>query len=32
MDWRQIDPNLQITPNLSGKLSWSGRRLAYTPH
>lgn len=30
MDWNQIDANLQIKPNLPGKLSWSGRRLAYT--
>ncbi len=30
MDWSQIDPHLQIQPDLPGKLSWSGRRLAYT--
>ena len=30
MNWAQIEPNLSITPALEGKLSWSGRRLAYT--
>lgn len=30
MNWEQIQPNLSITPPLDGKLSWSGRRLAYT--
>lgn len=30
MDWGKIGQHLQITPDLPGKLSWSGRRLAYT--
>ncbi|NJK29531.1 MAG: Ig-like domain-containing protein [Acaryochloris sp. SU_5_25] len=30
MDWPSVKEHLQITPNLSGKLSWAGRRLAYT--
>ncbi|PZD70422.1 hypothetical protein C1752_12975 [Acaryochloris thomasi RCC1774] len=30
MDWEQVEENLQITPPLEGKASWSGRRFAYT--
>lgn len=30
MDWSKVEDHLAVTPNLSGKLSWSGRRLAYT--
>ncbi|MGF1600756.1 MAG: hypothetical protein ACFCU8_01840 [Thermosynechococcaceae cyanobacterium] len=30
MDWDQVEENLKITPPLNGKISWSGRRLAYT--
>jgi hypothetical protein len=30
MDWPSVQKHLQITPHLSGKLSWAGRRLAYT--
>ena len=30
MDWPNIQQQLQITPDLPGKLSWAGRRLAYT--
>ncbi len=30
MDWDQVGGNLKIDPTLDGKVSWSGRRLAYT--
>ncbi|KAI9134876.1 hypothetical protein [Acaryochloris sp. CCMEE 5410] len=30
MDWPKVEENLTLTPELLGKLSWSGRRLAYT--
>jgi len=30
MDWPQVEQHLQLTPKLPGKLSWAGRRLAYT--
>lgn len=30
MDWPKVEENLTLTPELPGKLSWSGRRLAYT--
>jgi hypothetical protein len=30
MNWEQVEKNLKIDPPLTGKLSWSGRRLAYT--
>ncbi|WP_299489914.1 hypothetical protein [Acaryochloris sp. IP29b_bin.137] len=30
MDWPSVEQHLQVTPALPGKLSWSGRRLAYT--
>lgn len=30
MNWAQIKPNLSIDPPVDGKLSWSGRRMAYT--
>ena len=30
MNWAQVKPNLSIKPPLDGKISWSGRRLAYT--
>ncbi len=30
MDWGQVEGNLKIAPPLAGKVSWSGRRLAYT--
>ena len=30
MDWASVESNLQIEPPLPGKISWSGRRLAYT--
>ncbi|MGB7416320.1 MAG: hypothetical protein WA902_19105 [Thermosynechococcaceae cyanobacterium] len=30
MDWDQVEKNLEIAPPLNGKISWSGRRLAYT--
>lgn len=30
MDWQSVSKQLQIAPALSGKTSWSGRRLAYT--
>jgi dipeptidyl aminopeptidase/acylaminoacyl peptidase len=30
MNWEQVQGNLNIAPPLNGKVSWSGRRLAYT--
>lgn len=30
MDHKTVEKNLTITPTLSGKTSWSGRRMAYT--
>jgi hypothetical protein len=30
MNWESVSQNLQISPALPGKTSWSGRRLAYT--
>lgn len=30
MNWESVAANLRIKPSLPGKLSWSGRRLAYT--
>lgn len=30
MEWSKVEENLTLTPDLPGKLSWSGRRLAYT--
>ncbi len=30
MDRRSVEKNLEIEPELSGKISWSGRRMAYT--
>lgn len=30
MNWAEVEPNLVITPPIEGKVSWSGRRLAYT--
>ena len=30
MDWPNVQKHLQLTPELPGKLSWAGRRLAYT--
>lgn len=30
MDWQSVADNLKIQPPIPGKLSWSGRRLAYT--
>ena len=30
MDWSNMAQHLKTTPDLPGKLSWSGRRLAYT--
>jgi hypothetical protein len=30
MDWSKVTTNLKIKPNLEGKTSWTGRRLAYT--
>ena len=30
MDRRSVEKNLEIEPKLSGKISWSGRRMAYT--
>ncbi len=30
MDWSSVEEHLSLTPALPGKLSWSGRRLAYT--
>ena len=30
MEWDEVESNLAIEPPLPGKLSWSGRRLAYT--
>ncbi|MGR3273872.1 hypothetical protein ACSYAD_02060 [Acaryochloris marina NIES-2412] len=30
MDWSSVEEHLTLTPNLPGKVSWSGRRLAYT--
>ena len=30
MNWDSVAANLKIQPSLPGKLSWSGRRLAYT--
>ena len=30
MDRRSVEENLEIEPDLSGKISWSGRRMAYT--
>ena len=30
MDRRSVEENLEIEPNLPGKISWSGRRMAYT--
>ncbi len=30
MNWESVTKNLQITPELTGKTSWAGRRLAYT--
>ncbi|MGB7414344.1 MAG: hypothetical protein WA902_09065, partial [Thermosynechococcaceae cyanobacterium] len=30
MDWDKVEKNLNIAPPLDGKVSWSGRRLAYT--
>jgi hypothetical protein len=30
MDWESVTKHLRITPELTGKTSWAGRRLAYT--
>lgn len=30
MDWESVRANLRLEPPLTGKVSWSGRRLAYT--
>jgi hypothetical protein len=30
MDWQSVTQQIQISPTLPGKTSWSGRRLAYT--
>ena len=30
MQWDQVESNIKLTPNLPGKLSWSGRRMAYS--
>jgi hypothetical protein len=30
MNWSKVTENLKIAPNLEGKTSWTGRRLAYT--
>ncbi|ELR99157.1 hypothetical protein [Gloeocapsa sp. PCC 73106] len=30
MDRQSVEANLRVEPDLSGKISWSGRRLAYT--
>lgn len=30
MDWPAVEDALKITPELPGKVSWSGKRLAYT--
>ncbi|MBE9062726.1 hypothetical protein [cf. Phormidesmis sp. LEGE 11477] len=30
MDPQSVEENLRIEPNLSGKVSWAGRRMAYT--
>lgn len=30
MDQKEVEKNLQITPPLAGKISWVGRRLAFT--
>ncbi|NJP18887.1 MAG: Ig-like domain-containing protein [Hydrococcus sp. CRU_1_1] len=30
MDRKEVEKNLEISPPLSGKISWAGRRLAYT--
>ena len=30
MDARSVEENLQIEPELAGKISWAGRRMAYT--
>ncbi|MBW4551082.1 MAG: hypothetical protein KME35_08230 [Aphanocapsa sp. GSE-SYN-MK-11-07L] len=30
MNWQSVTQHLQITPQLTGKTSWAGRRLAYT--
>ncbi|MFP4135246.1 MAG: hypothetical protein ACLFQP_12010 [Halothece sp.] len=30
MDRRSVEENLEIEPDLPGKISWSGRRMAYT--
>lgn len=32
MDHASVETNLQINPPLPGKISWAGRRMAYTPH
>lgn len=31
MNYSSVEANLQITPPLPGKISWAGRRMAYTP-
>lgn len=31
MNHASVEANLQITPALPGKISWAGRRMAYTP-
>lgn len=31
MDQKSVENSLQIAPPLPGKVSWAGRRLAYTP-
>ncbi len=30
MDWAKIQENLTLSPPIEGKVSWSGRRMAYT--
>lgn len=30
MNWEQVEKNLTLEPPLAGKVSWSGRRFAYT--
>lgn len=30
MNWASVTDNLRLSPNLKGKTSWAGRRLAYT--
>ncbi len=32
MDHASVEANLQIIPPLPGKISWAGRRMAYTPN